>query len=137
MRTFVLPQSIEFGDCDPAGIVYYPNFYRWFDRATHHMFAAVGWSFRQIRDDLHLIAWPLVETGARYRIPVTAGDQVEIRSTITEFHEKTFRIEHRIHRGDDLAVEGFEIRILAQQVADAPVKLRAVPFPEAMRRCFE
>ena len=35
--------EIEFGDCDPAGIVYYPNYFRMFDAATAHLFeAALG-----------------------------------------------------------------------------------------------
>lgn len=34
MKGCVHPVLVGFGDCDPAGIVYYPNFFRWFDEAT-------------------------------------------------------------------------------------------------------
>ena len=27
---------VEFGDCDPAGIVWFPNFFRWIDAASRH-----------------------------------------------------------------------------------------------------
>jgi len=33
---------IEFGDCDPAGIVFYPNFQRWMDAASLHFFVQCG-----------------------------------------------------------------------------------------------
>ena len=33
---------VEFGDCDPAGIVFYPNFLRWMDAAALHFFRAAG-----------------------------------------------------------------------------------------------
>ena len=38
-----LSVGVSFGDCDPAGIVFYPNFFRWFDRCFHHFLAARAW----------------------------------------------------------------------------------------------
>ena len=32
--------EIEFGDCDPAGIVYFPNYFRFFDDSTAHLISA-------------------------------------------------------------------------------------------------
>ena len=34
--------TVEFGDCDPAGIVFYPNYLRWMDAASLHFFRAMG-----------------------------------------------------------------------------------------------
>jgi len=34
--------DIEWGDCDPARIVFYPNFFAWFYRRTTHLFRAAG-----------------------------------------------------------------------------------------------
>ena len=36
------PVLIEWGDCDPARIVYNPRFFDWFDNATGGLFAAAG-----------------------------------------------------------------------------------------------
>ena len=33
---------IAWGDCDPAGIVFYPRYFAWFDAATAALFAAAG-----------------------------------------------------------------------------------------------
>ena len=35
--TFVVP--VEFGDTDPATIVFYPHFFRWFDAGAWRLFA--------------------------------------------------------------------------------------------------
>ena len=35
---------IEWGDCDPAGIVFYPRYFAMFDASTHALFEAAGWS---------------------------------------------------------------------------------------------
>jgi len=52
MRSSIYRLSVEFGDCDPANIVFYPNFYRWFDAATHHLLndADLGWQHLVRRD---------------------------------------------------------------------------------------
>ena len=137
MRTFVCPIDIGFGDCDPAGIVYYPNFFRWFDVATHRMFREVGLDAREIHASTDLVVWPLVDAGAQFRAPVTYGQRIEVHSTIVEWRNKTFRIEHKVFREGELALEGWEIRFVGQRLPDSPYRLRAVPIPEHMKRAFE
>ena len=34
--------TVEWGDCDPAGIVYYPSYFRWCDQASHRLLLAAG-----------------------------------------------------------------------------------------------
>ena len=34
--------KIEWGDCDPAGIVFYPRYFAFFDASTHALFEAAG-----------------------------------------------------------------------------------------------
>ena len=33
---------IEWGDCDPARIVFNPRYFEWFDGCTAHVFASAG-----------------------------------------------------------------------------------------------
>jgi hypothetical protein len=49
-RMFVSQKRIvvEFGDCDPAGIVYNPQYLRWFGACSSALFANVGIPFRTI-----------------------------------------------------------------------------------------
>jgi 4-hydroxybenzoyl-CoA thioesterase len=35
-KTVVHQVRVEFGDCDPARIVWFPNFFRWIDAASRH-----------------------------------------------------------------------------------------------------
>ena len=137
MRTFVHPVLIGFGDCDPAGIVFYPNFFRWFDAAAHQMFRAVGCDIRSARREHGWIVGPLVDAGAKFRSPATHGDCVEVHSTIGEWTRKTFRIDYRIMRGDTLIAEGWEVRILAEPDPANPERIRALELPEEFRRMFE
>jgi 4-hydroxybenzoyl-CoA thioesterase len=128
--------SVDFGDCDPAGIVFYPNFYRWFDRGTHAMAAAVGLNMAQLKAERGLICWPLVDTGARFISPASPGDVLSLESSITEWGRKTFRVKHTIKHGERLVCEGFEIRIVATPRADDPGKLSALELPQWMAKQF-
>ena len=34
--------TVEWGHCDPANIVFYPNYFSWFDASTAHHFKVAG-----------------------------------------------------------------------------------------------
>jgi 4-hydroxybenzoyl-CoA thioesterase len=127
---------VSFGDCDPAGIVFYPNFFRWFDAATHALFASVGQQTSRIAREHGLVAWPLVDAGAKFRAPARHGETVEVHTRITEWRNKTFVLEHRILREHTLIAEGWEIRFVGQMVDDSTPRLRAVSIPAWMRQAF-
>ncbi|MFP5407226.1 MAG: acyl-CoA thioesterase, partial [Gammaproteobacteria bacterium] len=136
MPTHVHPVLIGFGDCDPAGIVYYPNFFRWFDDATHSMFLALGQSHDRARREQGWIVWPLVDAGASFRSPARYNQVIEIHSTIDRWTRKTFRIAHRALRGDTVLVEGWEVRFIGEPHPDDPERLRAVTLPDSLRELF-
>ena len=46
LKRMVSERNVEFADCDSARIVFYPNFYIWFDRATERLFASVGLTYQ-------------------------------------------------------------------------------------------
>jgi len=134
-RGSVLPVHVEFGHCDPAGIVWYPNFYEWFDAASHRLAERAGVGLHALRAQGY-VGLPLMQTGASYHRPVRFGDDVAVQSTVTGFERRSFRVEHRILRGAELMLEGFEVRFLGQPHPDDPQRLRAAEIPEDFRRRF-
>jgi acyl-CoA thioester hydrolase len=66
---------------------------------------------------------------------VRYGDQVRIRSTVTEVKDKTFRVEHGVSVGDRQCAAGFEVRAWVARPDEPGARLAATPFPEeiAMR----
>jgi 4-hydroxybenzoyl-CoA thioesterase len=136
VRNVVYRLTVQFGDCDPAGIVYYPNFYRWFDDASHLLAENVGLGLRALQEQGY-VGLPLMQTGATYLRPAMFGDEIEVRSTVIAFEPRRFRIEHRILRGESVLVDGFEVRFLAIRHPDDPKRLRAVDLDEAFRQRFD
>jgi len=132
MRTAIYHLMVEFGDCDPAGIVFYPNFYRWFNASSYHLIeASIGWN--RLRSDFGVVGMPVLETGAKFRQPATVGDRLEIESSLVECARKVIRITHLLRRGGELLVEGFEVRVFVVPRLDDPQRQRAVEINDEMR----
>lgn len=126
--------KVEFGDCDPAQIVYFPNFYRLMDAASHHFFTSCGVApWREIEHTLGIIGTPLVDAQARFLKPASYGDILQIDSAVTDWRNKSFVMRHQIHRGNDLLVECTEVRVFARRINGDPLQIRAVPVPVAIR----
>ena len=126
--------TVEWGDCDPAQIVFYPNFLRWIDSAARHFFAAAGvppWSELEVTTGV--IGAPLVEVSARFLRPATYGDEIGVESWVDEWHDKTFVMKHVVRRGDVVLAEGREVRIFARRHPNDPKRIVAVPPPEEIR----
>ena len=126
---FVSTARVAFGDCDPANIVYFPNFYRWLDQATHDLCEAAGFELTVVRRDRQWVGFPLAEAGARFHRPATINDVLRIETWVKEWRPKMFLLEHRILREGVLLVEGWQTRFIGVHLADQGGRLAALPLP--------
>jgi len=122
--------TIEWGDCDPAGVVYFPNYLRYFDASTNALLRrALGFGKSQMLKKYGIVGIPLVDVGARFIVPSAFGDVVTIESTVAEIKRSSFRMQHRLLKGDTLAVEGHETRVWVGRDPDNPDKRKGRPIP--------
>ncbi len=128
--------EIEWGDCDPADIVYFPNYFAWFDAGLMHHFASVGLPKKELLERYGLVGWPLVETHARFMKPSTYGEKVVVETTITKFGRTSFEILYRLKRGEETAVEVEEKRVLVGRDPEGTGKLKPVPIPDEIKALF-
>jgi 4-hydroxybenzoyl-CoA thioesterase len=122
--------TIEWGHCDPAGIVFNPHFFEFFDANTWLLFgAALGVQAHEVTTTQGIIGLALVDTRADFLKPARFGDAVEVVSRVSEFRRSSFDVEHRLSVNGLLAVEGAESRVwLVRHKAD-PDKIAAAPIP--------
>jgi len=128
--------TIEWGHCDPAGIVFNSRFFEFFDSSTWLLFeVALGVKRNELATRFDIVGIPLVDARARFLLPVQFGDAVELASGIGEFRRSSFDVQHRLFVGGDVAVEGHETRVWAGRDGDDPTKLksRAIP-PDVIER---
>ena len=129
--------QIEWGDCDPAGIVYYPRFFEMFDLCTNALFEKAGFIKKDMLAKYGLVGIPMVETSARFFVPSSFGDTVTVESTILEWGNSSFRVEHKLFRGDLLAAEGLEKRVWTVRANDGAKKLQSEKIPQEVKDRFQ
>jgi 4-hydroxybenzoyl-CoA thioesterase len=123
--------NVEWGDCDPAGIVYYPRYFAWFDACTAGLFE-LGTGLRKI-DLLRtygIIGLPMVDTRAKFILPSKFGDVLAVETCIADFRTSSFTVEHKLFRDGTLAVEGYETRVWVGLHPDDPDRIKSRPIPE-------
>jgi len=122
---------IEWGDCDPAGIVYYPRYFAMFDHSTAMLLeAATGYTKYEMTKKYDFVGFPMVDTGAKFYIPSKFGDDIVIESTISELGKSSFNISHKVWKGDQVAIEAHEKRVWVGKHPDDPSKIKSKPIPD-------
>ncbi|MES2958631.1 MAG: acyl-CoA thioesterase [Pseudomonadota bacterium] len=126
--------EVHFGDCDPAGIVFFPNFSRWMDEASLAFFRACGVPpWRELMKSRGIVGTPLLEIHTKFFKPATYGETIEVHTSIEQWAAKVFHHRHVIRRGDDLLCEGTEVRAFVVRDPAHPERLRAIPIPEDLK----
>jgi 4-hydroxybenzoyl-CoA thioesterase len=122
--------TIEWGQCDPAGIVFNSRFFEMFDISTWRLFeAALGVKPHELATAFGIMGIPLVDVHANFLRPVKFGDIVDMTSRISEFRRSSFDVEHRLSVGSELAVEGGETRVWVARSKDDPEKIGGTAIP--------
>ena len=119
--------QVDWGDCDPAGIVFYPNFYRWMDRGFWLLFGSRGLTLDVLRERYKALGGPLVDTGATFLQPVQPGEILTVNSLIQHWGTKSFRIEYKFARQTLPIATGFEVRVWGALGKDGSVTSKAIP----------
>ena len=128
-------RQIEWGDCDPAGIVFNPQFFRFFDHGTALLYGAAGWPKPRMLAEFNAVGCPLVSTEATFDAPCRHGDEVEIITKIVDLGKSSFTIEHELRVDDRVCVKGKEVRVWVIRDPETG-KLKGEPIPHEVREAF-
>jgi len=133
-KVVVYEVEVMFGDCDPAGIVFFPNFSKWMDAASLNFFVRCGVPpWRELQKTTGIIGTPLLEIHTKFMKPATYGERLQVHTCVAEWREKVFIHRHRVMRGDDLLCEGTETRAFCVHHPDDPGRIKAIPVPADIR----
>ena len=133
MAVGIYKVKVQWGDCDGARIVFYPNFFRWFDEATRNLFESRGLPWVEMIDRYGTRGVPLVDARATFRRPARFGDALEIATRVTRWGSRSFELAHDIRIGSEVAVEGRETRIWGVSDPSNPEGLKAGHIPDAVK----
>lgn len=128
---------IEWGDCDPAGIVYFPRYFELFDACTNAAFEAVGYPKPKLLSDFRIAGIPAVDVRATFTTPCTFGEYVDVDTTIAHWGRSSFKVQHRLLKNDVAAVEGFETRVWTVRDVANPARIHSSEIPSSLKGLFE
>ena len=137
MKTHRYDVTVHWGDTDPARIVFYPNYFAWFDESTRLLFDSVGLPWEKLMEKYRIHGLPIVEAHAKFLAPSKFRDEIVVESSVVEWNEKTFKVGHTVLNRGVRAVEGYEVRVWTNPRPDDPARLRAVPIPAEIKIAFD
>ena len=122
---------VRYAETDQMGVVYYANYYVWFEVGRTDLLRAAGGSYRDMeRDGLQL---PVIESHCEYRQPAKYDDELEVRTTGAVVSPVRIKFSYELVRPRDNATLAIGHTIhAALDAAGRPRRL-----PESVRTLME
>ena len=89
---------VLYGDTDAAGVVYYANYLRYFEKGRTEYMRDLVLTYREIEDQGLVL--PVIECYSRYKSPAAYDDLLTIETSLAEFKNVSCRFNYRIYRYD-------------------------------------
>jgi 4-hydroxybenzoyl-CoA thioesterase len=129
-RRHIHRHRIAFSECDPAQIVFFANYFVWFDTASREFFADCGIpTWHVTESERGIIGTPVLDVQAKFLNSATYGEDIEIETTVEQWNNKTFVMRHVARRGDTVLAEGREVRIFAVRDPEDKRRIKSIPVP--------
>jgi acyl-CoA thioester hydrolase len=69
---------VRYAETDRMGVVYYANFFVWFEVARADLLRSLGWTYREMEESG--VYLPVIDARCEYRRPARYDDEVEVRT---------------------------------------------------------
>ena len=121
--------SVIYGDTDAGQVVYYANYFRWFESGRREIFRSLKIDYTEL--DKNGIITPVVEAHCNYFHPARYDDLVVIETKITDIKEKSIKFEQKIYRKKDkkLLASGYTINVCVDKA-----KMKSISMPIDLRK---
>ena len=131
-QVHVYKLRVKFGDCDPAGIVYYPKFFDWFHQAMESWFDNVlGARYASVIWD-RKIGFPAAHTQADFKAPCNIGEDLAIEVRVDRVGRSAVHLAFRVRGdGDDTTrAIGSTIVVTVSLDPESEYHMRPMALPE-------
>jgi YbgC/YbaW family acyl-CoA thioester hydrolase len=130
----VVQTQVRWGDCDPAGIAFFPRFFEWMDLASHALAQEMGISREQTLGPASY-GFPAVHAQAEFLSPALLYDELEIRTSVTRVGRTSLHLRHEVVRPADgtLLARGTAVRVHIRRTAGRIGAMVPCPLTRRMR----
>ncbi|MGA2249004.1 acyl-CoA thioesterase [Terracidiphilus sp.] len=102
---------VRYAETDQMGVVYYANYFVWFEIGRVEVLRSVGLSYDQMEKD-HKLILPVVDASCRYKAPAKYDDEILIETRPAMLRGSVIKFAYRIYR--DAGRDGEERKLLAE-----------------------
>lgn len=122
MRIHSVNLRVRYQETDQMGVVYYANYYVWFEVARTEYFRSLGFPYRNLeKDGIYLVA---VNSSCQYKQPAHYDDQITVKSRISSIKNTSFIFEYEVERDKDILAVGKTVHVFINRKGK-PVKIPA------------
>lgn len=128
---------VGFGDCDPAGIVYFPRFFHYFHETMETWFDhGLGVRYSEIIGARKL-GFPAVHTEADFLLPCAMGEEIAVEQRVVQVGRTSIRLAYRVRSHGDpqspVRVTGATVCVVMDLDPLRSTFRRAVDMPDDLR----
>ena len=102
---FRFPMRVYWEDTDAAGIVFYANYLKFFERARSEWLRSCGFEQERLRNETG-IAFVVTETSVRYRRPARLDDMITVSVEVKRLGQASLEVAQQAWRGEELLASG-------------------------------
>ena len=137
MRTYSYVRRLQWSECDPGGIIFFPHYARWMVDGLNEMLLKLGIDPNEVKDSDSRGGLPVLGLTMRFHGAPILHEQVTHRILVDKVGGKSIALRHQFLRGDQLLMEAEETRVWATHPLTDPTALRTVAVPDKVRAALE
>jgi acyl-CoA thioester hydrolase len=92
---------VRYAETDTMGVVYYANYFVWFEVGRTGLLRESGWSYREM--EIEGFGLPVIEAHCTYREPAKYDDEIEVRTTGEMLSPVRVKFSYEVVRASDAA----------------------------------
>lgn len=130
--------TVRFGDCDPAGIAYFPRIYDWFHQAMETWFAAhLGERYSVVIREWKL-GFPALKSEARFHAPCALGDELDVVLSLPRLGNRSMDLAYRVVGRDGVLRATGQTTVVIVRIDPGDAEhMRPTDPPAALRAALE
>jgi YbgC/YbaW family acyl-CoA thioester hydrolase len=94
---------VNFYDCDPAGILFFANLFKFAHTAYEQMMESFKMSINFFDDDKYVL--PILSAESKFIKPIKAGENIEISISVSILKKSSFELSYSFKNEDELLAE--------------------------------
>lgn len=126
---FQFKTFVRYSETDQMGVVYYANYFVYFEAARTHLLKKEGKSYGQFeREGVYI---PVLEAHCKYKSPLFYEDEIVVNCWISEVKNTSFKFEYEVLKNGKVVAEGFTRHCCTTK------DLKPVKIPDDLRKIID